>query len=377
MSFYRIDFLITSLDYGGAEAQLVHLAAQFKARGWDIRIISIMPPRAFVDELNSSGIPVVSLGVKGKNPLTILRAYIRLLRILRSSSPQILHCHLVHANLLGRVTRLLYHVPVLISTIQSINEGGRLREIAYRLSDPLTDLTAICSRVAAERFIRISAVPEHKLRVIPNGVDTTKFRPSPEIRAHQRQDLNLDERFTWLAVGRLMAPKDYPCLLQAFARVSPRYPDAILLIAGQGSLRPVLEVLADKLGLGERVRFLGLRRDVPGLMNAADAYVMSSAWEGMPLVLLEASAAGLPIVATDVGGNREVVVDGESGFLAPPQNPDALAGSMLQMMALPDAERRRMGEAGRKHIMEHYSLEHIVDTWGALYSDLLRKKGLA
>ena len=376
MSFYRINFLITGLDYGGAEVQLVHLATQLKARGWDVRITSIMPPRAFVDELSSSGIPVVSLGVAGKNPLTIFRAYIRLLRMLHSWKSHILHCHLFHANLLGRMTRLLYRTPVSLSTIQSIYEGGKLRDIAYRLSDPLTDLTTICSRLAAERFIRISAVPEHKLRVIPNGIDITGFRPGPEIRKHMRQELKLDERFAWLAVGRLEAPKDYPCLLHAFAMVASRYPNAILLIAGQGLLRPELEGLADKLGLSERVRFLGLRKDVPGLMNAADAYVMSSAWEGIPLVLLEASATGLPIVATDVGGNREVVVDGESGFLAPPQSADALAGSMLQMMAPPDAERRRMGEAGRRYIEEHYSLEHVVDTWEALYSDLLRKKGL-
>jgi glycosyltransferase involved in cell wall biosynthesis len=376
MPFYRINFLITGLDYGGAEVQLVHLATRLKARGWDVRIISIMPHHDFIEELSSSGIPVVSLEVKGKNPLIIFRAYIRLLRILRSWNPHILHCHMFHANLLGRMTRLFYSTPVSLSTIQTIYEGGKLRDIAYRLSDPLTDLTTICSSVSAERFIRISAVPEHKLIVIPNGVDITEFRPSQEIRKHLRKELKLDERFAWLAAARLEVQKDYPCLLHAFARVAPGYPNAILLIAGQGLLRPALAGLVDKLGLSEKVRFLGLRKDLPGLMNAADSFVMSSAWEGMPIVLLDASATGLPIVATDVGGNREVVVYGESGLLAPPKNADALAGSMLQMMALPDAERRQMGEAGRRYIEEHYSLEHIVDTWEALYNNLLRKKGL-
>lgn len=369
-------FLTTGLDYGGAETQLVLLGTRLKARGWDVRIISITPPRAFVDELRSRGIPVAYLGVTLKDPVTIFRAYISILRILRLWKPQVLHCHMVHANLLGRVTRLVCRTPVLLSTIQTIYVGGKLREIAYRLSDPLSDLTTISSRVAAERYIRIGAVPEHKLMVIPNGIDTKKFCPSPEIR-RRRQNLKLDGHFVWLAAGRLEEPKDYPCLIQAFVQIVIEYPDVILLIAGEGSLRPELVALAYQLGLTERVRFLGLYQDMPGLMNAADAYVMSSAWEGMPNVLLEASATGLPIVATDVGGNREVVVDGKSGFRVPPHHPEALARAMLRMMTLPEAERKQMGKAGRRYVEEHYSLEHIVDTWEELYKDLLQRKGLA
>jgi glycosyltransferase involved in cell wall biosynthesis len=274
------------------------------------------------------------------------------------------------------MTRILYRTPVSLSTIQSIFEGGKIRDIAYRLSDPLTDLTTICSDVAAERFIHIRAVPEQKLRVIPNGIDIAEFIPNPEIRRHSRQELKLDDHFAWLAVGRLEAPKDYPCLLHAFAIVARRHPNAILLIAGQGSLRPDLENLANELGLSKLVRFLGLRKDIRGLMNAANAFVMSSAWEGMPIALLESSSTALPMVATDVGGNREVVIEGVNGFLAPPQSATALANSMLQMMELPDIVRRRMGEAGRRYVEEHYSLKCIVDAWETLYLELLRKKGL-
>ncbi len=121
------------------------------------------------------------------------------------------------------------------------------------------------------------------------------------------------------------------------------------------------------------MRFLGLRRDIPEMMNAVDAYLMSSAWEGTPSVLLEASAVGLPIVATDVGGNREVVLDGKSGFLVPSKNSEALAGAMQRLMELPEFERRRMGMVGRGHVVANYSLERCVARWEELYRDQLSK----
>jgi len=115
---------------------------------------------------------------------------------------------------------------------------------------------------------------------------------------------------------------------------------------------------------------------VPELMSAADGYVMSSAWEGMPIVLLEAAAAGLPIVATSVAGNREVVLDGESGFLVPPRDSEALGGAMLRLMGLSEAQRRALGERGRDLIRTQYSLGRLVDRWEDLYREVLARKGL-
>ncbi|RKO68138.1 glycosyltransferase [Desulfofundulus salinus] len=135
--------------------------------------------------------------------------------------------------------------------------------------------------------------------------------------------------------------------------------------------------MAHSLGLTERVRFLGVRRDIPELMSSADAYVMSSAWEGLPMVLLEAAACELPVVSTDAGGNSEIVLDGVSGYIVPPRDPQALAAAMLKMMSLPEEERRAMGRAGRAHIEANYSLDHVVDQWEKLYRDLLLKKGIS
>jgi glycosyltransferase involved in cell wall biosynthesis len=134
--------------------------------------------------------------------------------------------------------------------------------------------------------------------------------------------------------------------------------------------------LTRELGLEDAVRFLGIRNDVPVVMSGADGYVMSSAWEGMPMVLLEAAAAGLPIVATRVGGNHEVVRHEETGFLVPAGDPEALAQAMLRLMELPEAQRREMGDRGRRHVRANYALTRVAERWEGLYREALARKGL-
>ena len=138
-----------------------------------------------------------------------------------------------------------------------------------------------------------------------------------------------------------------------------------------------MEQLASTLGISSEVRFLGTRTDVPRLMAAADAYVMASAWEGLPMGLLEASASALPIVATDVGGNHEIVRDRISGELAPAKNPAALADAMLRIVERSVDSRRSMGLAGRQHVRQHYSLSAVVDQWEQLYESLLQRNLLS
>jgi glycosyltransferase involved in cell wall biosynthesis len=183
--------------------------------------------------------------------------------------------------------------------------------------------------------------------------------------------LGLEDQFTWLAVGRIDIQKDYPNMLAAIAG-SPKM--SILLIAGDGPLRSSIEQLTRGFGISDRIRFLGIRKDIPALMAAADAYVMSSAWEGLPMVLLEASAAGLPIVATDVGGNNEVIRDRVSGFLVPAKNSGALTDAMRHMEELSPDSRRSQGLAGREHVSKHYSLSSVVDQWEQIYGSLLQGK---
>ena len=371
---WQIVFLITGLAYGGAETQLVNLAISLKKRGWEVRVVSMLSPQAFTEELKEAGIPLSTLNMR--RGVADPRAVFRLVKILREWRPDIMHSHMVHANLLARVVRIFYKIPVLISTAHSIDEGGRWREVAYRLTDPLADLTTNVSRAAVECYIRVGVAPKNKIRFMPNGIDTTKFIPNKAAGQRLRNELGVVNYFVWLAVGRFEEAKDYPNMLRAFSMIVSKKSDVVLLLVGQGSLLEEVKKLASELKLEDKVRFLGVRRDVPDLMNAADAFVLSSRWEGFGLVLAEAMSCQLPVVATDSGGPREILNGGKLGHLVPPGDSKALAAAMMKMMSLPEAERQAMGRAGRAYIEANYSLEHVVDQWEALYMELLQRKGM-
>jgi glycosyltransferase involved in cell wall biosynthesis len=187
----------------------------------------------------------------------------------------------------------------------------------------------------------------------------------------------VEDRFLWFAAGRLSEAKNYPNMIDAFAALGDT--KATLLIAGRGPLEAELQ---NRIQIGfqgarnlqDRVRLLGARRDMPELMNAADGYVMSSNWEGMPLVLQEASAAMLPIVATDVGGNPEVILDGRTGLLVPSKDSAALAGAIRRVMSMSPEERRQMGRAAREHVAATFDLERVLDQWEQIYHGLLARK---
>lgn len=363
------------MGMGGADKQLLSAAEQMRARGYQVFIVSLTPLGPMGLEARSLGIPTESLEMR--RGVADPRGLLRLVRLVRRWRPDVLHSHMVHANLMARALRLFVRVPVTVSTIHNIFEGGRLRMAAYRLTNALVDQMTIVSEAAADRFVAERIVPKSLLRVVPNGVDTDRFRNVPAgTREILREEWGVERAFVWLAVGRFEIAKDYPNLLRAFVSVRQQHPKAVLLLVGRGSLQGETEALARDLGLANTVRFLGVRHDIPEVMNAADGYVMSSAWEGMPIVLLEAAAAALPIVATIVGGNEEVVRDGESGFLVPPRDHQALAKAMSQLAGMPEAQRRAMGERGREHVRTHYGLSRVVERWEGLYREVLARKGL-
>lgn len=371
----RLLIVTTGLAYGGAETQLVRLATRLKQRGWTVAVASMLPPTAYADLLESQGIPVYELHMRRKVPDP--RALIRLAAIVRRMRPTIVHAYMVHANLLARICRLLSPMPVLICSARNITEGGYWREWAYRVTDPLCDVTTQVCSAGAERYVQRRLTPAHKMLYIPNGIDTNAFTPNSSVRAEMRAQMNIEDLFVWLTVGRLEPQKDYPNLLQAFQQVVSDPPLPLrLLIVGQGPLRQEIERQIIALGIERFVELLGVRTDIAALLNAADAFVLTSAWEGMSNALLEAAATALPIVATSVGGNPEIVLEGQTGFLVPPQDPDALANAMRRLMEMPKPERLAMGQAGRQHIVENFDIERVVDRWEELYLELLTRKNI-
>lgn len=360
-----VAYVITSTGVGGAERQVYELANKFRSRGWRVGVVSMLPMHHQFLPLEEAGVRLATLGMAKGRPDP--RALVRLARLLRAWRPDVVHGHMVHANLLTRLTRLLAPVPRVISTMHNQDEGGQWRYFAYRLTDRMADVTTSVSRVAVAEAVRRHAVHQRRITLVPNGIDAESYRFDAQLRRQARASLQLGERFTWLTVGRLTAAKRHTDLLSAIAIVRRKVPDIQTLIVGDGPLRQALEGEISSGGLASNVSLLGLRDDVRQLMLAADGFVLSSAWEGLPMVLLEAAASSLPIVATDVGGSGDAVLDRETGYLTPPGDPRALADGLLRMMAMTREDRRAMGDRARLHCIESFDLNRVADRWESLY----------
>jgi glycosyltransferase involved in cell wall biosynthesis len=269
--------------------------------------------------------------------------------------------------------------PKILTTVHNVYEGGWRRMLAYRLTDSLACRTTAVSQAAADRFIRLKAVPARKCVVLLNGIDNEEFSPNLDRRNWMREEMAAGRKFVWLAAGRMVAAKDYPNLLRAFRQVRAAIAEVELWIAGESAdaqwtrtadgKSGYVSAFAVESGSMEQVRLLGLRRDMPALFDAADGFVSSSAWEGMPLVVGEAMAMEKPVVATDVGGTRELV--GEAGIIVKAGNSDALAAAMIELMRQPAEQRKTLGGAARSRIVEDFSMDARADQWESLYRNVV------
>jgi glycosyltransferase involved in cell wall biosynthesis len=359
----RIAYVLTSLGVGGAERQVLMLAERMKARGHAVLLVVLLPRQP---EEWPTTLDLVHLDMR-KTAASFIAGIWKAHRVLRAFQPDLIHSHTFPANLTARLLRLLHPATPLISTIHNVYEGRWPRMLAYRLTDPLSCRTTAVSQAAADRFVRIKAVPARKCSVLTNGIDTAEFTPDAERRARVRQQMGARGEFIWLAAGRIMPAKGYPNLLRAFSQVRATIPAARLWIAGEayGAEAEAVRALAAELGLDIYVRWLGLRRDMPALLDAADGFVLASVWEGMPLVVGEAMAMETPVVATDVGGVRELT--GGCGVLVPARNPERLAQAMLNAMRTAPETCLAHGRAARERIESLFSIDVRADEWEALY----------
>jgi glycosyltransferase involved in cell wall biosynthesis len=359
----RVDFLITGLEMGGAETQLIRLAASLSTRGYSVRVISMCEPGALGPAMRATGVPLLHLGMHPGTPDP--RGLLRLLGLWRRQPPQSIVSFLYHANLLGRLAGRLANVPLIVSSIRNERFGSKVRDVLLRTTDGLGHVNVANSNLAAQALQGRGVVPRRGIQVIPNGIPPSVFRHRPKVRVRVRAEVGFPaDSFVWICVGRMVPQKDHHTLLLAFERL--RSTDARLLLVGGGPLSEDLKEFVNRVGLNDRVMFLGQRRDVRDLLGAADALVLSSAWEGLPNVVMEAFAAGLPVLATAVGGLPELVTAGESGCLVAPGDPLALANAMRELQSLSVAHRRRMGRRGQEQLAAVYDLEKVVDKWEAL-----------
>ena len=296
--------------------------------------------------------------------------WLRWRKWLRRAAPDVVHAHLPHAAWLARWSRLAVPFPVLIDTLHSSSVGTAGRQLGYRFSRWLPDGVTAVGQAVAAAHLAAGMVDPARITVLPNGVDVEFWKPDPAARAALRRDLGLGEEFLWLAAGRIDPVKDFSSLLRAFTRLQA---PVRLVIAGSGPHEVETRRLSALLGLEERVRFLGFVPNLLPWMQAADGFVLSSRWEGLPMTLLEAAACALPAVASDVAGSNEVVLHEETGFLTPAGSAMALGEAMNRLMQAPVEERRALGLRARRRAVERYSLEAVLDRWEALYSDLLSR----
>lgn len=356
------------------EVVVMQLAMALLGAGCNVSVVSMMEPTAFTEELEAAGVRVVSLRMKPGRPN--IGGVVRFFSYLRAFQPNLIHGHMFHASILARFARVFTGTPV-VCTIHSEIEcshrktSARLREWIYRVTDAACSRTTAVSERIRQRYVQEKIVPSHRIEVIDNGVDPERFRPCPERRQRTRTALGWQDCFVWLAVGRLELAKDYPKLITAFQKIREQCPFSKLAIVGKGRLRPQIEHLIECNGLQGVVSLLGSRTDVPDLMNASDALVMCSAWEGGPLVLLEAGAMGRPVIATEVGAAPQIVLPGQTGLLVPPRNPAALAQAMTRLMMMESEKLDQMGLDARRHVVDRFSLASVHGRYIKLYEEVL------
>lgn len=361
--------IIPGLDrIGGAEQQVILLAPGLCARGWRVSVVVLSGSGGVAaPQLEGAGVELVTLGMR--HGLADPRGWLRFHRWLRRAAPDVVHAHLTHAAWLARCSRLAAEMPALVDTLHSSSTGRLARRVGYRLSNFLPDRVTAVSHAAAQTHLAAGMVSRRKLEVLPNAVAPERWRPDARLRHATRRELGVTDEFLWIAAGRLEPVKDYPTLLRAMTML----PDVSkLIIAGAGQQQAELTALTAALGLAHRVRFLGFAHDLERWMQAADAFVLSSRWEGLPTALIEASAAGLPAITTDVPGMREVLGPAaDAARLPAPADPAALARAMAALMQSPAQIRQAIGAHARQYVLEQFSLSAVLNRWESLYLSLL------
>ncbi len=366
---YRICSLITELRVGGAQNVLADVVLGLPRERYEQTVVCLFGAGETAHRLRDAGIEVVDLDMHGKADVRVVW---RLWRLLRRLRPQLLHTHMFHANVLGRVLGRLAGVPYVVSTEHTMGQEGQVRRFFDRLTSPLADrVVAVSESVGAFIREKIGISPQ-RVVVIPNGIDLDRCRTSlTPAEARARLGLPTDVPVIG-TIGTLRPVKGTDMLLRAFALLQGDFPTARLLIVGDGVEREPLHALAIELGISARTTFTGNRNDVGDLLVAMTVFCLPSHWEGLPLAALEAMCAGLPLVATQVGGTPEVVRDGETGRLVPPADPGALAQATAEFLRDP-ARSAIVGATGRRWVEENYARSRMVERNEALYEELLQR----
>ncbi|MFM7037432.1 MAG: glycosyltransferase [Planctomycetaceae bacterium] len=363
--------VITELDEGGAEKAFVRIACGLQARGWKVHVVSLRDTGPLAKPLQDAGIPVTALHARGAAALLSLP---RLTALLRRVHPEIVLSFLHEANLISRLAALLAGTRCCVSGIRVVDRRLRVT-FPERLTWRLTTLSIACSESVAREHARLCGIPASRIAVVRNGVDVDAVQQSHPL---SRAELGLrPDDFVLLMAGRLVPQKSPQILLQTLNLLQQRpQPRRIcLVIAGEGPERAALGELAARLPDPTAVTFPGWRSDLPRLMKTADLFVLPSAWEGLPNVLLEAQAAGLPVAATAIDGCADVIQSGHTGLLFPPEDADAIA-RIISAQVRDCGSARAMASNALQQLQAGGRWEMCLEKFANLLEALLPQSGV-
>jgi glycosyltransferase involved in cell wall biosynthesis len=329
-----------------------------------------------LEQYREAGVRVVQFPITSLYDRSALTQGFRLYRFLRGERIDVLHCHDLYSNVFAAPWGRLARVPAVIASRRWIHaaESGKL-DVANRISYRLAHRVLGNGSAVARMLRDDDGVPTERILEIPNFVDDHAFRPlGAGVAGAFRAELGIPSGAVVIGcIARLVPVKDHATLLRAVAALAPRWPALHLVLVGDGALRTELEALAGQLGIAERVRFAGYRPNHPNLHHAFDISTLTSLSEGFPNSLVEAMAAGRPVVATNVGGNADAVRR-ETGLLVPPGDPAQMANAFERLLA--DADLRAgMGDEARRVARSVYHVEAVVPRLEAIYMDLVGSRG--
>lgn len=380
--------VITLLELGGAQENtlytVTHLRPPYHAR-------LVCGPGGFLDReaRDESGVPITFIPalVRPIRPGRDLAALIQLTRLLRLMRPVIVHTHSSKAGILGRLAARLAGVPIVVHTIHGFGfndrQGVLLRATLLgleKLASRLTTHAVAVSRADLERGLRLGVVQRGRASVIRSGFPVERFeaagRETAAARARLRRDIGAPDGAPVIGMVACLKPQKSPqTFVDVAARVAAAIPAARFVLVGDGELRGAVEARAGAVGLRERFHLLGWRRDVPQVMAGLDVFLLTSLWEGLPKVIPQAIAVGVPVVATAVDGTRDILEDGVNGLISPAGDVPGLADRVLRLLREPELAARLAKRA--RSILPEFEIDGMVRAQEDLYGALLRNAGPA
>lgn len=370
----KIAHIITGLGIGGAERFLLTLARTVKRDRYDLCFFCIVDGGDLIAEFKKAGYPVRIIKCydwQRRLPFRFVMKNIRkLTRILKKERFDIVHTHLYRANMIGRIAAILAGVPHIFSSEHNTNSWKKPVDIFWdRLLARFTNKVIAVSDYVKDFTQHQEKLDSQKLVTVKHGICLNEF-DAVNGRVQTRNLLGFDGNQTIVgSLGRLVPQKGYAYFLKAMPEILDKFPDTQFVIVGDGPLKPELVELSKRLGIESNLHFTGFRKDIPQLLKAMDLFVCSSLWEGFGIVLIEAMACSLPVIAANVGPIPEVVKHGETGILIESENAVQIASSVIQLLAN-QKQMQQLGRNGRKRVEALFTAETMIENLEHIYFNL-------